>query len=277
MKNKKLKIAVGSDLHVEFGDIVLKNEGNADLLILAGDICMLKDLDKQSERGDTARNFFQRVSAEFPKTLYVMGNHEHYSGDFAKGAERFRNFCQQHFITNITLLDKTSVNIDGYDFHGGTLWTDFNDMDTFTMHNAATAMNDYNGVKNSNDTVSWKFLPKHALKDHQQCRSYLRTCMDNYREAGRTDNRVVVVTHHAPSKTSVHEKYAHDTLMNGCFYTDMDDFIQANPQIQLWIHGHMHDQFDYGIGGTRVVCNPRGYVMYEPQAHDFKLKYIELL
>jgi hypothetical protein len=27
----------------------------------------------------------------------------------------------------------------------------------------------------------------------------------------------------------------------------------------LWIHGHMHDPFDYEINGTRVICNPRGY------------------
>ena len=271
-----MKVALASDIHLEFGAIELENKESADVLILAGDICMLKDLDKQSERGDTARGFFQRVSAEFPKTLYVMGNHEHYSGDFAKGPERFRNFCELHHIANITLLDKESVTIDGYDFHAGTLWTDFNDMDTFTMHNAATAMNDYHGVKNSNDTQSWKFLPKHALRDHQKMRNYLQACMDNYRESGRTDNRVVVITHHAPSRSSIHEKYEHDTLMNGNFYTDMDEFILANPQIQLWIHGHMHDPFDYGLGGTRVVCNPRGYVQYEQRAQEFELMYVDL-
>jgi Icc-related predicted phosphoesterase len=272
-----VKIALASDLHVEFGDIDLVNEQGADVLVLAGDIVMLKDLDKQSERGDRSRNFFQRVSANWPQALYVMGNHEHYSGDFAKGPERFRTFCELHGITNITLLDKESVVIDGYDFHGGSLWTDFNDMDTFTMHNAATAMNDYKAVKNTNDTVSWKFLPKHALRDHQKMRNYLQVVMDNYRQAGRTDNRVVVITHHAPSKNSIHEKYAHDTLMNGNFASDMDDFIIANPQIQLWVHGHMHDPFDYGIGGTRIVCNPRGYVQYEQRVNEFEIQYIDLL
>ena len=261
---------------MEFGDIDLVNTGAADLLILAGDIVMLKDLDKQSERGDRARNFFLRVSQAWPRALYVMGNHEHYSGDFAKGPARFRTFCELHGIANITLLDKESVVIDGYDFHGGTLWTDFNDMDTYTMHNAATAMNDYRAVKNTNDTVSWKFLPKHALRDHQKMRNYLQVVMDNYRDAGRTDNRIVVITHHAPSKSSVHEKYAHDTLMNGNFYTDMDEFIESNPQIQLWVHGHMHDPFDYGIGGTQVVCNPRGYIQYEQRAQEFEIKYMEL-
>ncbi|MEO8655932.1 MAG: metallophosphoesterase, partial [Ramlibacter sp.] len=30
-------------------------------------------------------------------------------------------------------------------------------------------------------------------------------------------------------------------------------------RVQLWIHGHTHDSFDYRMNGTRVVCNPRGY------------------
>jgi hypothetical protein len=27
----------------------------------------------------------------------------------------------------------------------------------------------------------------------------------------------------------------------------------------LWVHGHTHDSYDYWVGSTRVVCNPRGY------------------
>jgi Icc-related predicted phosphoesterase len=271
-----MKLALVSDLHIEFGDITLDNPG-VELLILAGDVCMLKDLDKESERGERTRNFFVRVSRDFPQSLYVMGNHEHYSGDFAKGVERFQAFCDDHSITNIRLLDKETVKINDYEFIGGTLWTDFNDMDSFTMYNAERSMNDYRGVKNSNDRVSWKFLPKHALSDHRQMRDYLRVCMDNYKASGRTDNRIVVITHHAPSSNSIHDKYKNDDLMNGNFYSNMDQFIQDNPQIQLWVHGHMHDPFDYGIGGTRVVCNPRGYVQYEQRAQEFEIQVIELL
>ena len=41
----------------------------------------------------------------------------------------------------------------------------------------------------------------------------------------------------------------------------------------LWIHGHMHESFDYEIYGTQVVCNPRGYA---PKAlnEDFNQIYI---
>ena len=40
METKKLKIALGSDLHLEFGPITLNNDENADVLVLAGDICV---------------------------------------------------------------------------------------------------------------------------------------------------------------------------------------------------------------------------------------------
>lgn len=273
-----MKLAIASDLHIEFGDIKLDNVvAKADVLILAGDICMLKDLDKQSERGDRTRDFFKRISNLFPRTLYVFGNHEHYSGDFAKARANWDNFCYHHMISNIHVLDKETMEIDGYQFIGGTLWTDFNRQDPLTMLHAGQAMNDYRGVKNSRDPVSWKFLPKHALEDHVKMRQYLNLCMDNYRAASRTDNKMVVITHHAPSPLSIHEKYAHDTLMNGNFHSNLNEFVESNPQIQLWIHGHMHDPFDYKLGETRVFCNPRGYIQYEQRAQEFELQVIELL
>jgi Icc-related predicted phosphoesterase len=41
----------------------------------------------------------------------------------------------------------------------------------------------------------------------------------------------------------------------------------------LWIHGHMHESFDYEVYGTRLVCNPRGYA---PEAlnPDFRSDWV---
>ena len=55
--------------------------------------------------------------------------------------------------------------------------------------------------------------------------------------------------------------------MNGGYASDLSDFILDHPQIKLWTHGHMHQCFDYMIGSTRVVCNPRGYEGYETDSH----------
>ena len=39
-----MKIAVASDLHLEFGDLDFENTNNAEVLILSGDICTVSDL-----------------------------------------------------------------------------------------------------------------------------------------------------------------------------------------------------------------------------------------
>jgi predicted phosphodiesterase len=62
-----MKIAYCSDLHLEFGPLELKNEKDADILILAGDICV--------ESSDFPMGFFENISKEFPLIFYVLGNH----------------------------------------------------------------------------------------------------------------------------------------------------------------------------------------------------------
>jgi hypothetical protein len=67
----------------------------------------------------------------------------------------------------------------------------------------------------------------------------------------------VVVTHHAPSRQSIHPRFAGSPL-NACFVSDAERLMGVE-RVVLWIHGHTHDSFDYTVGGTRVLCNPRGY------------------
>ena len=69
--------------------------------------------------------------------------------------------------------------------------------------------------------------------------------------------KTVVVTHHCPSWNSVTPKYQ-SNLLSACFASRLEDLLGKS---ELWIHGHTHESFDYDINGTRVVCNPRGYVL----------------
>ena len=69
----------------------------------------------------------------------------------------------------------------------------------------------------------------------------------------------MVVTHHAPSPRSIHPRFE-GSLLNGCFVSDLEHLMGA-PRVRLWIHGHTHDSFDYTVRGTRVLCNPRGYML----------------
>jgi Icc-related predicted phosphoesterase len=67
----------------------------------------------------------------------------------------------------------------------------------------------------------------------------------------------------APSFLSVNEKFKHDGKSNGAYCSDLSDLILDNPNIKVWVHGHVHDTCDYKVGDTRVLCNPRGYLPWE--------------
>ena len=271
-----MKIALASDIHLEFGTIELENTESADVLILAGDICQAVDVNNETTMGRTCRTFFEQVSNRFPRVIYIMGNHEHYQGDYARSRERIEAMLADLGSDNVHVLEKDTVTIGDVTFIGGTLWTDFNRQDSLTMWNAGQSMNDYRVCRNSGRGITGggyasRLQPEDTLADHRAMLDYIRITTE-----GQADKKFVVAVHHAPSSASVADCYKGDLLMNGNFYTDLSEFIMDRPQIRLWIHGHMHNNSDYKIGETRVVCNPRGYVGYESWADRFQLQYLEV-
>lgn len=274
-----MKIAVCSDLHLEFGDLDLVNSENADVLILGGDIFVAGDLtasgtvlpvtETVQARAERYNNFVTRCSERFPQVILIMGNHEHYHGDYAGTAKIIRGtFGDLH---NVHFLDKEWRIINGVLFFGGTLWTDMNAQDPITMMQMQNAMNDYYQIKNTAHTAGGKFLPQDSVADHFAFRQGLDQVLAQHELMP-----VVVVGHHAPSKASTHPRYKTEFHMNGAYSTNMDDFILDRRQIRLWTHGHTHEPFDYCIGGCRIVCNPRGYDGYEDRADNFELVYVEI-
>jgi predicted phosphodiesterase len=284
-----MKIAVCSDLHLEFGPISLENTDNAEVLILSGDICVAKDLREkdsyiikgENDKSNKIHKFFQECCARFPSVIYIAGNHEHYHGDFAKSIGSIRN--NLGYLVNLHVLDKESVLINNVMFIGGTLWTDMNKEDGITLYHMKTIMNDFMCVNNSNRTTYYRdedgnshsrvarFTPDDAVEDHKKMLEYVKIMIE-----GKNDQKFVVVGHHSPSKASTHPRYANETIMNGGYSSDLSEFILDHPQIKLWTHGHTHENFDYLIGSTRIVCNPRGYINYEASADNFTLKTVEI-
>lgn len=279
-----MKIAICSDLHLNFGGITLKNNDNADVLILSGDICEAKDLlelGSQNHNSKYLHSFFKNCSDEFKHIIYIAGNHEHYHGDFATTYTILKD--RLGYIQNLHILDKESITIEGVTFIGGTLWTDMNNEDPMTLNAVGSLMNDFQCVKNGASKVTFKdsngkfhervakFSTLDAVADHKKMLDYIRHVIE-----GKPDQTFVVVGHHAPSRTSTHPIYQNQTLMNGGYSSSLDFFIEDHPQIKLLTHGHTHHSFDYMIGGTRIVCNPRGYAGHESQSANFKMKTIQI-
>jgi hypothetical protein len=138
-------------------------------------------------------------------------------------------------------------------FIGGTLWTDLNNHDPLTMQAIKDMMNDYRIIRNDHRAYA-KLSPEDTALRHKLTKEYFKLMLSNHKES-----KCVIVGHHSPSKLSTHQQYANQYLMNGGYSSDMSQFILDHPQIKLWTHGHTHHPFDYMIGETRIVCNPRGY------------------
>ena len=265
-----MKIKLVSDLHLEFSDINIQNDQDYDVLILGGDIMIAQDLhdhiaadfnpyssgafadlSRKMQRVTRFRDFFKRCSFQFPHVIYIMGNHEFYHGKFYAAIDYMREEVAKY--PNIYLLEQDMKIIDDVVFVGGTLWTDMNGRDPLTMHAIKDMMNDFRIVRNDKREYA-AMSPLDVAIRHDKTLSYIKLIVQEHK-----DKKCVVVGHHAPSFKSVSEQYASQTLMNGGYASDLGEFIMDHPQIKLWTHGHMHQPFDYMIGETRVVCNPRGY------------------
>jgi predicted phosphodiesterase len=284
-----MKIAVVSDIHLEFGDLDFENTEGAEVLILSGDICVAKDLVKpdpygimgEHYRSNRYQEFFKRCCERFTHVIYVLGNHEHYHGDYAKTLDHLRS-CLGH-LANLRIMEKETLTIGNTTFVAGTLWTDMNQEDPHTLGHMKSYMNDFRIINDSRNPVHFKdsdgkfhtrtgkWSPQASVVEH-------RAMMDHVRRTVEADPtaRYVVVGHHAPSKLSTKPRYQHDVLVNGAYSSSLDDFILDHPQIKLWTHGHTHDVFDYMIGSTRVICNPRGYDGHEEQANLWQLITVDI-
>ena len=158
-----MKIAIASDLHLEFGDINIRNDSNADVLVLSGDILVAADIGRpdphnfmEGARSNRYVDFFRRCSFQFPHVIYILGNHEHYHGDFATTANLIQSMLESNMLSNVYLLDREVKVIDDVTFIGGTLWTDMNRRDPLTLYHMTSMMNDFRCVQNSNREVSYK-------------------------------------------------------------------------------------------------------------------------
>ena len=230
-----MKLHILNDLHIEFEDFV-PPDADADVVILAGD-------------NGVGREGIRWAEVRFPDrpVIYVPGNHEFYHHDIVLIDE-----LKKQAPDYIHVLNNDQIIIDGVRFLGSILWTDFGlfgEADKFfAMQQARQQMTDFSIIQNHGQ----RFTPEDAIRLHTASRDWLAAML-----AEPFDGKTVVVTHHAPSSQSVHPRYARD-LLTPAFASNLENLMDGD-RAALWIHGHMHESFDYEVYGTRVVCNPRGY------------------
>ena len=194
--------------------------------------------------------------------LFVPGNHEFYSkGRINKIREEMLEAEKE--CNKVHLLWNKKKEINGQTFIGTPLWSNFKNGDPYVMLACDKGITDFHTTMLT-DRDFWS--PLEMAKDWRIAYDFL------------SDNIVlgneIVITHWAPSMQSSHPKYAGE-LINPYWCNEMDNFINTF-QPKVWIHGHTHNSWDYTIGETRILCNPRGYDPHEPNP-DFDInKYFEV-
>lgn len=235
-----MKIQIASDLHLDLlqerfpGFRAVEPAADADVLVIAGDI----------HHGTGAVDMFSDWQVP---VIYVQGNHEAYGStlDDTIGALRTTAGGNVHYLENDAFVFK------GVRFLGCCMWTDyllFPDRQQAAMQECEERLLDHRAIR----TGTGMFAAEDALRLHHASRAWLAAKLDE-----SFDGPTVVVTHHGPHPGSIHPRYD-GQLLNAGFISDLTPLLGKSA---LWIHGHVHDSFDYTVAATRIVTNPRGYAL----------------
>lgn len=243
-----MKLHVVSDLHLHFGKFDLP-ETDADYILIAGDL----------DNGRKATNWLTRQSRLLNKPIIlVLGNHEYYNKIFEEQIPMWRSSLEGYDITILDWRTNPFIRLDKDTIlMGDTLWTDMNKKDIVTMHMAKYSMADFNCILKQYS--SRFFSAEDSANECAQALDAFRAVRDDHWE-----DKLIIMTHHAPHLDSIHDKYAHQGNINHCFVSNLEE-VMEELRADVWIHGHTHTNFDYrtGMCDTRVVCNPRGYYRVE--------------
>ena len=229
-----MRLHILSDLHLEVDPSFRPPATDADVLILDGDIAPGTDgLAAFADYGTPV--------------IYVPGNHEFYHADVTAMTGHLKAYAAD---AGIHLLERDELVLDGVRFLGTTLWTDFAlygpARQEVAFEQSKRTVLDFRRIRNRD-----RFLtPEDTIDFHRDAVNWL-----SGRLATPFRGATVVITHHAPHPASVHPRWR-DNPVNPAFVSDLTRLMGT---ACLWIHGHTHDSFDYTVGATRVLCNPKGY------------------
>jgi predicted phosphodiesterase len=256
-----MRILLLSDLHHELWrdkaprfDLAVSRP---DIVILAGDI----------DTGDKAVAWAAQAFAGIP-VLYVHGNHEAYGRNLDDTEDDIAAACA--VAGNVHFLNCGEYIAGTVRFLGATMWTDFclfgDDTRAAAMREAEAVMNDYRRIR-----LAKKGYRKLRAADTAHCHALHKLWLR--KKLGEPfDGTTVVITHMAPSMQSVAGQYAHD-LISAAYASRLDELAH---KADLWVHGHMHESFDYNIGRCRVVTNPCGYIGRDgsPENENFNRNFV---
>lgn len=249
-----MKMHILSDVHNEFlrgstqatshtwrGEIP---RTDADVIVLAGDI----------DTGLHGAEWMIGEAARLAKpVVYVLGNHEFYGHEYYALKQAIAAKLEG---SAVHLLDCGCFECDGVRILGATLWTDYG-LDPhiprdLAMYYAEQQLADHKTIRYKSTDSVHRFRPLHAMALHKREKHCL-----NAQLSAPYPGRTVVVTHHAPHPLCSHPGFPNSPL-GPAFGSNLEDML-VNHDIDLWVYGHTHANFDRVVQGTRILTNQAGY------------------
>lgn len=252
-----MKLQYCSDLHLEFPDnkeYILDNpiEPTADILILAGDIVPFAVMDKHND-------FFDYISRNFKMTYWIPGNHEYYYYNVDSSS-----FLETQIRENIYLVNNCVKEISGVNLIFSTLWSNISEKKRWVIQQS---LSDFKVIKYKDHLFNvddYNTLHKESLE-------FIQNAL-----VTKSNNKTIVVTHHAPTFVKYPEKYVNSKI-NEAFGTNLTDLIQDST-IDYWIYGHHHSNIEeFQIENTKLVTNQLGYVKFNENGGYSNKAIISLL
>lgn len=244
-----MKIQYVSDIHLEFYSKTPKIIPVADILVLAGDIGY--------PYSKIYTQFLKEMNTIFKKVFLITGNHEYYTDkDIEVVDEQIQNIIHIHNLKNISFLNCSYEDYEGYRFIGATLWSFIN--------NPSYTINDITQIKN--------FSIEFNNELHELHKEYIKDTIEE------STLPVIIITHHIPSFRLIDKEFLTETLKpyNQCFASNCESLMKE--PVAVWIYGHTHKENTSVINSINVLCNPLGYPS-ERNKKDLRenlKKYIEL-
>jgi len=248
-----MKVQYASDIHLEQFSTDLKYEElispSADVLCLVGDICPIVDTERWIP-------FLKWLDSTFSVILFVFGNHEFFIMESQQvyTMEQLKILFLDltfKYCKKMKILDNTTYTINNTTFIGTTLWSKI-PKNLYT--DIKSMISDYHYIY-KNEKEKQHIVPSDINELHSNAVNFIIKSLVDI----PIENKIVVLSHHAPLKHGTSHPRYQDSKNNHAFSSDQSELME-DTGITAWIFGHTHYCADFRLNSTLILSNPGGYL-----------------
>lgn len=221
-------------------DVLNKIPHHSDNLIIAG------DLFEDSDDMKFVEQCLKILCVKFKRVFFILGNHEFYS---YKKDKNTHDLILSEFLevlsckfANLHILHNEYVDIEDVRIYGSTLWSNI------PFGSVPYPYPIYFNNNGNIQTIDITWL-------NEQFYHNLRLLQNNIKLAKENNKKLIVVTHHAPTKVGALSEKHLKSPYHYYYATNLNYLMGEN--VACWVFGHTHVNIDEQINrySTRIVSN----------------------